>query len=259
MTRIIVVASHRRSGTHLMLDSLRANAPGVHRRFMNLDRIEPRHPEHIPIEEFDERLRSREGTVLVKTHSLPDPRAWQTPEAGRYAAELLADAPVIYAHRDGRDTLVSLYHYMASFSDDIARQPFAAFIRHQQSAPDAPALSRAAYWQHHVLTWVRAKPRALGGFAEMQADFDATLRRVAERLELPLLPTIAPVTLDADDGIGNAVKRVLGGRRRTGRRRSTAIRPRGGSTGTWQDMFDAEDVAFFEHEAAEGMRTLGYR
>ena len=241
-----------------MLDSLRANARGVHRRFMNLDRIEPRHPEHIRIEEFDERLRSREGTVLVKTHSLPDPRAWQTPEAGRYAAELLADAPVIYAHRDGRDTLVSLYHYMASFSADIAQQSFAAFIRHQQSAPDAPALSRAAYWQHHVLTWARAKPRALAGFGEMLADFESTLRGVAERVGLELSATVAPVGLDGGPGKGNVVRRLLGGQLRMGPRRSTAIRPRGGATGGWRELFDADDVAFFDAEAGEAMRTLGY-
>jgi hypothetical protein len=259
VNRVIVVASHRRSGTHLMLDSLRANAPDVHPAFMTLERIEPSHAKHLPPDEFDRRLRSRRGIVLVKTHALPDARDWQSREAGEYAMRLLAGAPAIYVHRDGRDVLVSLYHYMASYSADTARRPFGEFIRARQNAPDAPALSRPAYWQHHALTWLRSEPRALAAFALMQTDFETTLRGVADRLDLRLRPTLSQVTLDARGGWANAMRRILLRRFGAGGgRRSTAIRPRAGGSGGWRAAFDAEDVAFFESEAAEALRTLGY-
>jgi hypothetical protein len=255
--RVIVVASHRRSGTHLLLDSLRANAPDVNPRFMNLDRIEPSHREHIPIPEFDRRLRARDGIVLVKTHTLPDARDWKTPETADYAMTLIAGAPTIYAHRDGRDVIVSLYHYMASYRSDVAQRPFGEFLRNQLSAPDAPVLSRPGYWQHHVLAWLGAQPRALASFAALQGDFESALRNLAKRLELRVRPNPAPVTLAGDRGLARTIRRLLP-RRLRGGRRSTAIRPHGGRSGGWHEMFDADDVAFFQAEAAEAMETLGY-
>jgi Sulfotransferase domain len=256
--RVIVVASHRRSGTHLTLDSLRANAPDVNARFMNLDRIEPGHRKHIPIGEFDRRLRSRDGVVLVKTHSLPDVRAWLTPEAGEYAMALLAEAPVVYVHRDGRDVLVSLYHYMASYSPDVARRPFKEFIRNQLAAPDAPALTRPAYWQHHGFAWLRAEPRALAPFGTMLTDFEGTLRTIAQQLDLRVRATVAPVPLDTDRGLARAIRRLLHGPALGAGRRSTAIRPRGGTTGGWREAFDDDDTAFFDAEAGAALRTFGY-
>ena len=259
MNRVIVVASHRRSGTHLMLDSLRANAPDVHPAFMTLERIEPSHPKHLPLAEFDRTLRSRAGVVLVKTHALPDARDWQSPEAGEYATRLLAAASAVYVHRDGRDVLVSLYHYMASYSADVARVPVGDFIRARLNAPDAPALSRPGYWQHHALTWLRSEPRVLAPFASLQTDFETTLRGVADRLDLRLRPTLSQVSLDARGGWANAIRRVLLRRFSIGGgRRSTAIRPRAGGSGGWRAAFGADDLAFFESQAAEAMRTLGY-
>ena len=259
VNRVIIVASHRRSGTHLMLDSLRANAPDVDPTFMTLERIEPAHAKHLPPTEFDRRLRLLRGIVLVKTHTLPDARAWQSREAGEYAMRLLAVAPAIYVHRDGRDVLVSLYHYMRSYSTDVEWQPFGDFIRARQNAPGAPALSRPAYWQHHVLEWLKSQPRALAGFSSMQTDFEPTLRDIADRLDLRLRPTLSPITLDARGGWANAVRSVLMRRFGVGGgRRSTAIRPRAGGSGGWRAAFDAEDLAFFESQAAEAMRTLGY-
>lgn len=259
MNRVIIVASHRRSGTHLVLDSLRANAPDVHPAFMTLERIDPSHPNHLPLAAFDRTLRSRKGIVLVKTHALPDARDWQSSEAGDYATHLLAGASTVYVHRDGRDVLVSLYHYMASYSPDVASVPFGDFIRARRNAPDAPAISRPGYWQHHALTWLRSEPEALAPFASLQTDFETTLRAVADRLDLRLRPTLRQVSLDERGGWANAVRRVLLRRFGIGGgRRSTAIRPRAGGSGGWRAAFGAEDLAFFESEAAEAMDTLGY-
>src|SRR5207244_5188413 len=147
VNRIVVVASHRRSGTHLMLDSLRSNVRDVHGRFMTLERIEPSHEKHLPIAEFDRRLRSQRGIVLVKTHPLPSAGAWQAPGADEYASELLATAPTIYVHRDGRDVLVSLYRFVQSYSAQVAEQSFAGFLRANHTGLDAAGISRPAYWQ----------------------------------------------------------------------------------------------------------------
>jgi hypothetical protein len=259
MSRAVIIASHRRSGTHLMLDSLRANARDVQQRTMTLDRIEPSHPKHLPLAEFDRRLRSKRHTVLVKTHGLPDQRAWQTSEAAAYATELVAAAPVILVHRDGRDVLVSLYHYLATFSPSVAEKSIAQFIRARRSSPDASARTLPAYWQYHVLSWLDAGPRAVAGFDELTTAFEPTIRDVADRVGLRLRRTITPVTLGSRPRPAERVRRVL--RRSVGvsvPRRSTAIRPRSGVSGRWRDEFAAADAALFHAEAGEALRRLGY-
>jgi hypothetical protein len=258
VNRVVVVASHRRSGTHLVLDSLRANAKDVNPAFMTLERIEPTHPRHLPVAEFDRRLRGRTGTVLVKTHALPWASAWQAPEAGEYAAQLLAESPTIYVHRDGRDVLVSLYHFIQSYSPGVATQSFSEFIRSARTGRDALGISQAAYWQHHVLAWLDTGPTATASYEALQIAFDASLRTVAERLALELRPSLSPVGLEPRRGrlagaLG-AVRRRLG----LGPGRSTAIRPRSGGSGGWRETFDEADLAWFETQASEAMRRLGY-
>ena len=259
LTSVIVVASHRRSGTHLVLDSLRNNGLDVHPRFLTLERIDPAHERHLTIDQFDRRLRRNAGTVLVKTHALPGPAAWEDPVAEAYVRELLAGAPIVYVHRDGRDVLVSLYHYVATYSPLVSGQSFGEFIRAPYTAPDAMGLSRAAYWQHHVLAWLDARPTALVGYAELLAGFPTVMARLADAVGLELKPDVQPVALEPPAGpLTNLVRRV---RRASGTDRvpvSTAIRPRSGGSGGWQAAFEDGDLALFEGDASEAMRRLGY-
>jgi Sulfotransferase domain len=259
LTALVVVASHRRSGTHLVLDSLRRNALGVNPRFMTLERLDPRHERHLTVAQFDRRLRHRGGTVLVKTHTLPNAAAWRDPAAGAYASELLAEAPTLYVHRDGRDVLMSLYAYSASYSPKVAQQSLGEFIRGAHTGSDVAGLSRAAYWQHHVLAWLETVPAAVIGYADMLTDFQTTLTSLAERAGLPLREKLEPVGLEPPPSA--LVRLTRRARRAIGKpelRASTAIRPRTGGTGGWQAGFEPEDIAWFDGEASEAMRRLGY-
>jgi hypothetical protein len=257
VNRVIVVASHRRSGTHLMLDSLRSNARDVQRRFMTLERIEPSHERHVPVAEFDRQLRSQRGVVLVKTHALPGAGAWRAREAADYASELLATAPTIYVHRDGRDVLVSLYRFAQSYSPQVAAQSFAEFLRANHTGLDAPGISRPAYWQRHVLAWLDRGPTMTASYEGLQGDFEALLRSIARQLDVRLRPALSQVRLEPRGRripVLHRLLRVLG-LRPAG---STAIRPQAGRVGAWPQVFDGADLAWFESEAAEAMRRLGY-
>ena len=262
VNRVVIVASHRRSGTHLALDSLRVNALDLDPRFMTLERIEPRHPKHLPVGEFDRRLRSRSGTVLVKTHALPGRASWESGEAGAYAERLLEAWPSVYVHRDGRDVLVSLYHFIGSYSPNVTAQSFAEFIRAESSASDAVGISRAAYWQQHILQWLDHNPEATASFERMKADFPGAMADLASHLGLALRPSLSPVRLDERYGPGpkwqHRLRRGLSRFGITSPARSTAIRPRSGSSGGWRAQFDAADLAWFETQAGEAMRRLGY-
>jgi hypothetical protein len=245
-----------------MIDLLRANGRDVRPHFLTLERIEPAHPKHIPVTEFARRLRTRQGTVLVKTHALPGAVAWQTPDAAAFAAELLAGSATVYVHRDGRDVMVSLFHYMRSYSPDLAGVSFGEFIRATTSTGDGSHLSRAAYWGHHVLAWTdptatATKATATASFEALQADLEAGLAEIADRVALDLQPTLRPINLERRRG---PVGALLQPNRWLGRPpRSTAIRPRAGASGSWRDAFDEADVAWFDEQAGEAMRRLGYR
>jgi hypothetical protein len=257
VNRVVVIASHRRSGTHLMLDSLRSNVRDVGRRFMTLERIEPSHEKHMPVAEFDRRLRSQRGVVLVKTHALPGAGAWQAQEAADYASELLATAPTIYVHRDGRDVLVSLYRFVQSYSPQVAAQSFAEFLRAKHTGPDAPGISRPAYWQRHVLAWLDRGPTTTASYERLQGEFETSLRSIADALDLGLRPALSQVRLEPRGRripVLHRLQRVLG-LRPVG---STAIRPQAGRVGGWRQVFDPADLAWFESEASAAMRRLGY-
>jgi len=255
VSRIVVVASHRRSGTHLVLDSLRRNVRDVQHRFMTLERIEPTHERHLPIAEFDRRLRSQRGIVLVKAHALPGAGVWRTPEAEAYASEILAEAPTIYVHRDGRDVLVSLYRFVSSYSPRVAAQSFAEFLRSNHTGIDAAGISRPAYWQRHVMAWLDRGPTTLASYERLQDDFEVSLRAIAERLDLALRPTLNAVRLQPRRRRIPVLDRAL---RILLPASSTAIRPQAGRIGGWHQVFDDADLAFFELQAAAAMRRLGY-
>ena len=260
MSGVVVVASHRRSGTHLVLDSLRANVPGVDPRFITLDRIEPSHPRHVSTVEFDRRLRSRRGIALVKTHALPEATAWRDPQARDYACRLLDSAPVIYVHRDGRDVLVSLYNYTRSYAPAIASLSFAEFIRSADTGPDAVGLTRAGYWQRHVLAWLARPPTALAAYEQLGTRFETALADIADRVGLPLNANVRPIPLGTEPDRLLPLRVALSKRLGLGLGRvSTAIRPRAGGSGGWRDSFDDADLAWFDGEAGTAMRALGYQ
>jgi len=255
VSRIVVVASHRRSGTHLVLDLLRRNVRDAQHRFMTLERIEPTHEKHVPIVEFDRRLSSQRGVVLVKAHALPGTGVWRAPEADAYAAELLAEAPTIYVHRDGRDVLLSLYRFVSSYSPAVAAQSFAEFLRSNHTGIDAAGISRPAYWQRHVMAWLDRGPTTLASYERLQDDFEASLRAIAERLDLALRPTLTAVRLEPRRRRIPVLDHALRILRPAS---STAIRPQAGRIGGWHQVFDDADLAWFAAEASVGMRRLGY-
>lgn len=257
MNRIVVIASHRRSGTHLILDLLRRNGLGVDPSFVTLERLDPAHPKHLTVAELDRRLQSKRGVALVKTHALPNATAWPTRETGEYASELLARWPTIYVHRDGRDVLVSLYHFIASYSAQVAEQSFGEFIRAAHTGPDASGLSRAAYWQHHVLEWLRKAPTTRASYEELRRDFAAALPAIADRVGLPLRADLSPVLLDErrhSNLIVRGAQRLLRLRHPVS---SSAIRPRAGMIGGWRAVFSETDARWFDNEAGAAMAVLG--
>ena len=155
-SKTIVIATHRRSGTHWTIDALRNNSSDVSDTFMTLERVSSDHETPTPLPEFRRQLKVLDGRVLVKVHDLPVATFWKREEERAFARSVLRESPAIYVHRDGRDVMVSLYYYMQSFDEDVKKQSFSEFLRSESKLDGVDTgMSRPAYWAHHARTWLQ--------------------------------------------------------------------------------------------------------
>jgi hypothetical protein len=254
----LVVASHMRSGTHLTIDLLRRNAPAVSARYLNLDRLMEGHGEPLALAAFERELARRGSTPVLKTHT-PAAPGWfpGSDERSARAAELLARSRLVYVVRDGRDVLVSLFHYMRRYSQRVRGQSFEHFLRDRddffQACPAFEGLDRVGAWALHVEGWL-ADPRAVViRYEDLVARLEPTLRGALARLELTAHARIRGVRLPA-----GVPRRVL--RRMLApvfpRLVSTAIAPRRGVVGDASRHFSLRDERFFRDRAGALLERL---
>src|SRR3954451_10415909 len=126
--RPIVVASHPRSGTHLLIDSLRLNfrecrswkrlGENLHRLYLNLDELDGLEPDEAV------ELASRCKQPVLKTHALGDfSAACLKPGPCPCDPELVAwlranAASFLYVYRDPREVMKSLHAFVRASPAD---------------------------------------------------------------------------------------------------------------------------------------------
>jgi len=257
-SKTIVIATHRRSGTHWTIDALRNNSPDINPKFLTLEQTEPSHHQPIPLDEFQNTLESLSGHVLIKVHDLPTGMFWQSEREQHHALAIMQNSPVIYVHRDGRDVMVSLYHYIKSFRADFADLSFSDFIRMDNELDGKPIMSRPAYWAYHVNTWLKHPNTLAIAYEALETDYNATVKKMADFLNISLSNTLQTVDLHPSKKNKPLATRIL---KKIGLQRekiSTAVAPRKGKSGDWQNHFTDSDLDFFMGEAGEIMNQLGY-
>ena len=255
----IIVATHRRSGTHWTIDALRNNSPDISETFMTLERISIHHDSPLPLEEFSQQLAAQEKRVLVKVHDLPSAGYFGGDEESEYARNIMRSSPVVYVHRDGRDVMVSLYHYMRSFSEVVREQSFSQFLRSNSDLDGVKTtMSRPAYWAHHAQTWL-GNPNLLSvSYTDLESDYDNVLRKTADFLQVRLHRSLKTIDLPGVSARPSMLGRVMWKLGVRQQRLSSAVQPRRGSSGDWRSYFDMNDLSFFWAEAGQIMQELGY-
>jgi spore maturation protein CgeB len=229
----IVVASFRRSGTHLAIDSIRNNTLGVGARHLTLETLLPSHKEHVGQDPFEMERRSG-GCAIIKTHELPDAASFADhPPLRDYVRGLMDDSKVVYALRDGRDVMVSFYEYRKKFDQNLKDVSFSEFLRR----PAGGHSNAAAWWSAHVNAWLSRDVFPLY-YEDMHEDFPATLARMAAYLGLPLRSKIFDTVISRNAAAADV---------------SSAVLYRRGQVGDHADYFSADDRMFFEREAGAGM------
>lgn len=257
-SKTIVIATHRRSGTHWTIDALRNNSPDINSKFLTLEQIEPTHHQPIPLDEFQATLDGLDGRVLIKVHDLPSATYWQSKPEQSFAQTIIQNSPTIYIHRDGRDVMVSLYHYMKQFRDDFRDLSFSDFLRMNHELDGKTKMSRPAYWAHHVETWL-AQPNVLeASYQSMETDYENTVQRMADFLQIQLTYPLQSVNVHQAQLNRNPMNRLLS---KVGFKRhkvSSAVSPRKGKSGDWRTHFSEDDLDFFTGELDGFLHQLGY-
>ena len=282
----ILVASHERSGTHFLIDALRLNLKGASFPFVRpstpaLETLTLPHDKDM-FEQLSAHAAGAHGQFpIFKTHLLPSEiqaalslPGFLTGAEKEFLEYIFEKALKVYIHRDGRDVLVSLYHFMRQgnglhlgLSSRLERMSFQDFIRipnyhiHTVRSFQAFDTNLITYWRNHVLEWTSLEGMTTVSYEELHGDMGQTLVGLSQQLNLEdhLAERVRGVPLRKGNKyplMARIMKKLgLLDQRRT-MVASTAVAPRKGIVGDWQNHFGPEDLEYFTENAGDQASRL---
>ena len=197
----VVVASHPRSGTHLVIDLLRRHFPDcqirkawgqrLDRLYCNVDELMNNDGALTEPEAFD--ILSRADMPVIKTHSFPsfesgffEDHRQSLPH--RWTEWLDAHASVVYVHRHPCDVMASYHQFRASY-EAASRTALSDFIRAEHDGA-----SRIERWANHIRAWTRRPDVLAIRFSDILSSPASIVERISTHLGIspvlqsPLLP-----------------------------------------------------------------------
>lgn len=253
----VVVASHPRSGTHLTIDLLRKQFPAcathklpaqpLDRLYFALEALSA--PSHQSITEAKAlKILKKAQRPLVKTHADPS-FGHLNGQFSQWQSWLNQDATILYIFRDGRATMCSFHLFMQSY-DPSARCSLSEFMRQTIDGQ-----SRVKRWVNHVEQWL-AHPNV------HPVQFEDIICRTAETID-KLACVLGVEAKHVEPLLPQSIRSLWHGRWV----RLTSIAPestaiigyyRGQKSAKWKTAFSSSDHVFFESEAGNLLRRLGY-
>lgn len=255
----IVVTTHPRSGTHLMIDLLRKQfAPckgwlhfgeTLHHLYLNLDDLSTIKQRELPIDEAIDILK-RPDRPIVKTHALPSFNSFKE-DGKRLAHALLDQGTTLHVVRDGRDVMCSAHAWYRDLTGNHDL-PLADFLRQKQGS-----VSRVRFWADFVTRWADQPDVLVMRFEDVVSDTEAVVAKLGEVLGMnPLYETpLLPERLSKGGRLADYWRRL------TRDHESTAIlgRPNQQAPLDWREAFTDEDRQFFWDEAGPVLERFGYQ
>jgi len=249
----VIVASHRRSGTHLTIDLLRRQfracsawkwpGEGLDTLYTDLDRL-GWHKRPLSEKRLRVQLR-RAAHPLIKTHATPEMLELRSVQ-GRFVDELRERARTLYVVRDGRAVMVSAQRHEARLGLDTGRD-LLDYLRLEDNGR-----SRARAWASHVERWMSVEGVLVVRYEDIVRRSAETIARIGDFLGLePLGVEPIPPPLVR----GRWRKRIM--RFTSFRPPTTALTPPTAPR-PWKELFGPEELSFFDAEAGSVMRKLGY-
>jgi hypothetical protein len=254
MYKHVIVVSHRRSGTHLAIDTIRNNSEVYGRDSATVDQLTLDHlcqgaSPRVNLQDFTQNLSWTPH--VFKTHAHADIQRFfgGDPGISSYVTDLFAKARIIYVYRNGRDVMTSLYHYCRTFMPELQHIPFSEFLRMDNdfdvNTYPAP-MNRIQYWVYHTNSWLDRKDVLAVSFRQLVQNYDTTYKNIARFIGLPQPRKIVNV-LRASSPITQLWRRLTN---RIASPFSTAsyssVHFRRGSVGDSKTTFSPEDHEYFQ-------------
>lgn len=255
--KAIIIASHPRSGTHLLIDFLRKQFSECqshlvffetrHHAYLTLDHLSTQHKPNISQKQALSIL-SKSKVPIIKTHCLPD-FEYLGCENAEFIERLKSVATTFYVVRDGRDVMCSTYLWRQKF-DPKAHCSLSDFLRVKYEGLTYPEI-----WAEHVNNWVPQPEVSILKYEDIIENPLGELKKISHKIDLlplykkPLLPKKqAPRSRWGDYFL-----------RITRQFESTAI---GGQSPkkrkNWNEILSSEDQNFFLEKAGKALIQLGY-
>lgn len=237
----IMVASHERSGTHFLMNSIGKAFGYISSPWVNFDgsTVPLNFYAAQEVTQFFERFRERFPLNIFKSHH---PLTFFEESMDSFIDEF----HIFYIYRDPRDVMVSLWRFLnqlpwhegpktATPRELIRAEPAGQMLRYQWK--QEPTMIHR--WRTHVESWMFGLPERYQSrvtyirFQDLQTNYENTLNKIATVLGPPR----------------NTEKPSL---------RDSTVLPHAGAVGSHKDIFGDEDLDLFRQIAGPTMDRLGY-
>lgn len=253
----LIVASHRRSGTHITIDSITNNYIGYNSKaYLNIDRLIPGHAQPLTLAELKEE--TKDGGLVIKTHMLPDPSLYfSDKETIDTLNNLFQQSNIIYVVRNGLDVMVSLYYYMRVYDAAVKKMDFTEFLKSGNNFDPIQNMSRTAFWAYHHQQWSNSaysKSTINISFEDWLKDYKGTIQKINKAFSLKNNKHIVNVLVSDQQGIIERIRKFFG----KPDVKRTSISFRKGTTGESKSYIGAAEIEAIDKGAIALMQKLGY-
>ena len=262
--RPILVASHPRSGTHLVMDLLRRQFRSLDNwriwglpldyLYLNLERLGAEN-RRFPAERA-RRIVNRPRRALMKTHfdadfvtgwaedeSTPPSKAW---------LDFVGKANIFYVVRHPLDVMVSYHQFLSGIDKSLAGMDFMSFLR---SPNWNECASRLEWWGRHAVGWAARESVTVLRYEDVVGHTDETLALVSDCLREepvgrdPMLPpkitSIRRSRLDRLLRLSPPCTAIVADRNRF-------------RAHDWRQSVRRSDIAWIEQQIGESLVRFGY-
>lgn len=237
--KYILVASHRRSGTHFLIDTLYNNFGEIKNNYINLDRIQPGHDKQLTIDQF-KNLISNKKKIILKTHSFGNFSTFKNNDLNRFIKnEILPFAKIIHISRDGKDILNSLFFFSQKTGNRYKN--FSEFLASMNQFDDFRTdLNRVEFLKEHKKSWKTVGNICKIEYESLKNDYEMELDKISKYLNLKRNKKTIWIEIKKYNTIQRGLRRIF-----PSLFMSTSVLPWKGVIGDWKNNFSEKDLKYY--------------